>query len=143
MSTAVDVVDAIDTGLPVPEVDGVSRPFFAALDRGEFVLQRFPDGTWQHYPRPPEMYPPDNRPDFAPASGRGTVHTFTVIRQMGVPYFKERLPYVVAIVETEEGVRLMGSITDVPVDEVHIGLEVEVYGVRVAEGLSVPFWRPS
>ncbi|MEO3858607.1 OB-fold domain-containing protein [Acrocarpospora sp. B8E8] len=137
----IDVVDAIGSGLPVPEVDAVSRPFFEALDRGEFVLQRFPDGRWQHYPRPPELYPVDGRPDFQAASGHGEVHTFTIIRQSGVPYHKARLPYVVAIIETAEGVRLMGNVTDVPVDDVTIGMPVQVYGVRVAEGLALPFWR--
>ena len=45
-------------------------------------------------------------------SGRGTIHTFTVIRQYGMPPFRDELPYVVAMVELPEGPLIMGNVTD-------------------------------
>lgn len=129
--------------LHVPQVDDDSRPYFAALARGELVLQWLPKTGFQHYPRPAALYPADNQPQWKSAAGTGVVHTFTVIRQHGIPYFKQRIPYVVAIVELPEGVRLMGNVTDVPADEVTVGLPVQLYSVLVAEGIAVPFWRPA
>lgn len=128
--------------LHVPQVDAVSRPFFAALARGEFVLQWIPRSGFQHYPRPAALYAPDNQPEWRSAQGVGVVHTFTIIRQHGIPYFRDRTPYVVAVIELPEGVRIMGNLTDVEVDTVRIGMAVQIYAVVVAEDLAVPFWKP-
>src|SRR2546423_1627786 len=68
--------------------------------------------------------------DWLPCSGRGTVHTFTVIRQNHAKPFKNELPYVVAIVELDEGPRMMGNVTGVDPDDMQIGAAVEVYFVQ-------------
>jgi hypothetical protein len=56
------------------------------------------------------------RPEWAEASGRGTVHTYTVVRQYGAPPFKDELPYVVAVIELDEGVKMIGNVTGCAVD---------------------------
>jgi len=81
-------------------------------------------------------------PEWERASGRGTVHTFTVIRQNHARPFRDELPYVVAMVELDEGVRMMGNITDCAIDQVRIGMPVEVHMVQAEPGVGVPFWRP-
>ena len=81
--------------------------------------------------------------DWATASGRGVVHTFTVVRQTGEAPFRDQLPYVVAVIELDEGVRMMGNVTGCPVEGVRIGLPVEAYAVECGDGLAVPFWRPA
>ena len=53
------------------------------------------------------------------------------------------LPYVVAIVELEEGVRMMGNVTDCDPESVEIGMEVEAYAVLADEKLGIPYWRPA
>ena len=82
------------------------------------------------------------RPRVADRSGNGTLHTFTVIRQNHAKPFKDELPYVVAIVELDEGPRMMGNLTGCDPDDVRIGTPVEVYFVPADEGVAVPFWRP-
>jgi uncharacterized OB-fold protein len=81
-------------------------------------------------------------PAWAEASGRGTVHTYTIVRQYGAPPFKDELPYVVAVIELDEGVRMVGNVTDCPVEQVHVGMAVEAYAVAAAERVGVPYWRP-
>ena len=81
-------------------------------------------------------------PSGARRRGVGTVHTFTVIRQNWAEPFRALVPYVVAIVELEEGPRMMTNITDCAPDDVHIGMPVEAYAIAVEDGLGVPFWRP-
>jgi hypothetical protein len=71
------------------------------------------------------------------------VHTFTIVRQNGQPPFEDELPYVVAMVELEEGVRMMGNVTGCAVESVRIGVPVEAYAVECGDGLAVPFWRPA
>jgi uncharacterized OB-fold protein len=81
-------------------------------------------------------------PAWIEASGRGTVHTFTVIRQNWGEPFKSLLPYVVAMVDLDEGVRMMANVTDCAPDDVRVGMAVEAYTVKVEDGLGIPFFRP-
>jgi uncharacterized OB-fold protein len=128
---------------PLPDPDATQRPFYEAAARGELRLQRCPDCDHaQFYPRA-VCVACGADPEWVAASGRGTVHTFTVVRQNFMAPFKDELPYVVAMVELEEGVRMMTNITGCTPEEVHIGLAVEAYAVECAEGLAVPFWRPA
>lgn len=75
------------------------------------------------------------------ASGRGTVHTFTVNHQAWIPGFDP--PYVVAIVELpeQEGLRLTTNIVGLPHDQVRIGLPVEVT-FEAHDGVWIPLFRP-
>ena len=76
-------------------------------------------------------------------SGRGTIHTFTVIHQYGMPPFRDELPYVVAMVELPEGPFIMGNVTGCDVDDVHVGMPVEAHFTKIDEEVGIPFWRPS
>ncbi len=121
--------------------DSLEREFFAAAARGELLYQHCPAcGNKQFYPRA-VCTACGADPQWATASGRGVVHTYTIVRQNGQKPFKDELPYAVAIVELEEGVRMMGTITGCLADAVHIGQRVEAYAVECEEGLAVPFWR--
>ncbi|GLZ08156.1 hypothetical protein Acsp03_56220 [Actinomadura sp. NBRC 104412] len=137
-----EVIDAVEDGRPVPVPDHVSAPYFSACARGELWIQRCPDcGYRQHYPRP-LCVECGAEPEWETTRGLGTVHTFTVVRQMGVEPFRSRLPYVVAMIELDEGPLMMGDVTDIDVDEVRIGQRVEVYMLRTGKDVAVPHWRP-
>jgi uncharacterized OB-fold protein len=71
------------------------------------------------------------------------VHTFTVVRQSLMAPFDGLAPYVIAMVELDEGPKMMGNVTDCDPVDVHIGMAVSAYAVRVEDGVSVPFWRPA
>lgn len=137
----IEVKDAEGAEFPLPVPDEVTGPYFEAAARGEFLLQRSPDGNYQHYPRPHSL-DGSGTPEWAEASGRGTVYTYTVVRQMGIPAFKDKTPYVVAMIELEEGPRLLGNVLEVAPEDVHVGMPVEVVMLRVQPDLAVPFWRP-
>ena len=55
----------------------------------------------------------------------------------------DELPYVVAMIELEEGVQMFGTLTDCDPASVKIGMPVEAYAVEVEEGVAIPFWRPA
>jgi len=120
----------------------LDRVFFEAAKRGELLYQRCPScGHRQFYPRA-LCTACGGEPAWATAAGRGVVHTFTIVRQNGQPPFKDELPYAVAMIELEEGVRMMGNVTGCPVESVRIGMPVEAYAVECDESMAVPFWRP-
>ncbi|MET0133284.1 MAG: OB-fold domain-containing protein, partial [Kibdelosporangium sp.] len=78
-------------------------------------------------------------PDYTVATGRGTVFSYVVHHHPPVP--GKTLPIVIALVELEEGVRMLGELLDVPAAEVHIGQPVAVDWSRVDGDLTIPVWR--
>ena len=113
--------------------------FWAGLRVGELRIQRW--GTTLRHP--PGPMPPDGSldtvPDHIVASGRGTVFSYVVHHHPPVP--GKQLPFVVALVELEEGVRVMAELLDVSPLDVHIGLPVEIAFVQVDDDLTLPAWK--
>jgi uncharacterized OB-fold protein/acyl dehydratase len=132
---------------PKPPPSPVLRPvisrdtefFWDGLKQGELRIQRWGE-TLRH---PPGPMPPDGaldtKPDYVVASGRGTVYSYVVHHHPPVP--GKELPFVVALVELEEGVRVMAELLDADPAEVHIGLPVVAAFVRVDDDLTLPAWK--
>jgi uncharacterized OB-fold protein len=126
---------------PLPEKDPVSGAFWSAAAEGRLLYQQCPScGHRQFYPRA-LCTACGADPEWAEASGRGTVHTFTVVRQQGARAWRDEVPYVVAIIELEEGPRMMGNVTGCPVEEVTIGMPVRAYAVQADDGIGIPYWE--
>lgn len=137
-----DVVTPDTYEKPLPEPDAVSAPFWRAASEGRLLYQHCPACDHrQFYPRA-LCVACGGEPEWAESSGRGVVHTFSVVRQHGARPFRDELPYVVAIVALEEGVRMMGNVTGCDPEAVHVGMAVEAYAVLAGDGLGIPYWRP-
>jgi uncharacterized OB-fold protein len=76
---------------------------------------------------------------YVVASGRGTVFSYVVHRHPPVP--GKELPIVIALIDLEEGVRMVGEVVDVGDDEIEIGMPLRVDYRRVDDDLTLPFWR--
>lgn len=129
--------------VPLPRVDEESKGYWEACEREELVVQRCGDcGLLRHYPRAlcPECLSAEIR--WERCSGRGSVYTFTVVRQNQAPGFRERVPYVLAYVELEEGPRLLTNVTGCNVEDVHIGMQVRAVFDEVAPGVRLPRFVP-
>jgi hypothetical protein len=79
--------------------------------------------------------------EWRDSAGRGTVYTFTVIRQHGQPYFRSRLPYVLGFIDLDEGFRMLAEI-DADPDTVQVGHRVTV-GWEDHDELAVPVFHPA
>jgi len=119
----------------------LDRVFFEAASRGELLYQRCPSCDHRQFHPRQLCTACGGATAWATASGRGTVHTFTIVRQNGMPPFKDQLPYAVAMIDLAEGVRMMGNVTGCAVEQVRIGMPVEAYAIECEEGMAVPFWR--
>jgi uncharacterized OB-fold protein len=128
---------------PLPKPDDVTSTYWDGCARGELLIQHCPKcGHRQFYPRA-MCTVCASTPEWERASGRGTVHTFTVIRQNHAKPFRDLLPYVVAMIELDEGPRMMGNLVGCPVEDVAVGMPVEVFFDAADDELSLPFWRPA
>ncbi len=100
--------------------------------------------------RPSSIPAPRARPaastnlDWEPASGAATLHTFTVARRATHPAFDGADPLVVAIVELAEGPRVTGNVVDCDVDDVRVGMPLElVWDDAGDDGFRLPLWAPT
>lgn len=65
--------------------------------------------------------------EWQAARGVGTVYSFSVIHKAANAEFRDRVPYVIALIDLEEGVRMMSNVTHCDVSTVHIGMPVQVW----------------
>ena len=126
--------------LPAP--DNVSRHYWQSAAEGRLVVQRCTScDVYQFYPRA-LCASCAGETEWVDASGRGTLYTFTVIRQNRSEAFAALSPYAVGIVELEEGVRMMSNIVECDVEELEVGMALEVLILKAADDVGLPFWRP-
>ena len=130
---------------PIPEP--VSNPdnqgFWDGCRQHELRLQRCRQcGAVRHQPRPMCAQCTSLEYDWARASGRGTVYTFTIIHGPTLPAFRDQLPYNVAVVQLEEGPFIVTNIVGCAAAHIHIGMRVVVEFDDVSDTLSLPKFRP-
>lgn len=108
-----------------PEPPEESQAFFDGAREGKLLVQRCTScGEHQFYPRTICVHCGAETVDWVEASGRGTVHTFTVVHR-GIPGWVEDGPYVAAVIDLEEGVRMTSNVVGCPPDEVSVGMAVQ------------------
>jgi uncharacterized OB-fold protein len=124
---------------PLPEPTRDSKPYWDGLNEGRLLLQQCAACMkTRHYPRPVCDACYSMEVAWSEASGRGQVHSWTVAHHPFHPGFKEELPYIVAIVDLEEGVRMNAQMRGVTPDEMRIGLPVQVIFERTKDGVTLP-----
>ena len=129
---------------PLPTVSGETKPFWDSCRRGQLVIQ-FCEGSgeYQWYPRGISADSWDENVRWVQSSGRGTVWTYTITYQNRTPGFAEMVPYVLALVELEEGVRMFTNIVDCNPRDVHIGMAVEVTFQIATPQITIPYFKPA
>ena len=126
-----------------PQVTPDTAFFWAGTAAGELRIQRCAAcGALRHPPGP--MCPACGIPSdgsYVVAAGTGEVFSYVVHHHPPVP--GKKLPLVVALVQLPEGVRMVGEMPGVALDQVRIGLPVRATFVQVGEDLTLPAWRPA
>lgn len=110
----------------LPQVTDEDREFWTAARRGELRIQHCTTcGLHQHYARMLCSHCGAPTLEWVTASGNGTIYSFTVIRQNGVPPFDGRVPFVVAAVDLDEpGARLLATMPALAPSAARVGLRV-------------------
>lgn len=127
---------------PLPNPSFVSQPFWDAAKEHRLTFQRCRlCGTNVFYPR--DICPGPNcfgvgTLDWIESSGRGTVYSFTVSYQPAHPGFRDDVPYMLAIVELDEGPRMNTNIINADPKDVAIGMQVEVVWDDVTPEFTLP-----
>jgi uncharacterized OB-fold protein len=124
----------------VPEPTQHSARYWQGLNERRLLLQKCPRcGKIRHYPQP--MCPACHSMEvtWIEASGRGKVHSWTVAHHAFHPGTRDDLPYLLATVDLEEGVRMNAQLRGVAAETMYIGLPVRVAFETVKDGLTLPY----
>ena len=131
-----------DSGFLLPDLDDeISAPFWEGTARGELLVQRCAScGRLRMPPRP--MCPHCRMLEWTPveSSGRGVVVSAVQPRHPQFPWFDDG--YVVALVELDEGIRIVSNLVDGPDATDPIGTRVAVRFTEFAGGLVLPLFAP-
>jgi len=138
-SPAVAVPADLDADLMMRPASSRDTQFFwDGVNAHELRIQKRPDGPLQHPPVPAIWQDKSAPIDYVVSSGRGTVFSYVVHHAPQVP--GRTLPFVIALVELEEGVRMLGELRNVEPSTVTIGMPVQATYIDFPAGESGPAW---
>lgn len=129
---------------PRPVVQPWAQPFWDAAREHKLVLQHCEDCDRPiHYPRIACPHCGSERLGWSTASGNGRIYSYTVVVSNAPSAFLADMPYVVAVIELDEGVRMLSNIVDCDPDQLCCDMPVEVTFERLDDEFTLPKFRPT
>jgi hypothetical protein len=127
---------------PSPVVNSWAQPFWDAARQERLVVQKCSDCD-QHifYPRMACPHCFSDHLDWVTVAGKGTIYSYTVVENNPPSAFLGDLPYVVAIIRLEEGVRMLANIVQCDPGELTCDLPVEVIFEKLNDEFTLPKFR--
>jgi uncharacterized protein len=128
--------------LPLPTVNADGETFWASAKEERLCLQRCISCHTYRYP-PGYLCRHCGSPDseWVEVSGRGIIYSFSIVRRGPTPEFSSITPYILALVQLEEGPRMMAHILEDAQDRVSIGDRVSVVFEERRDGVKIPQFR--
>ena len=128
---------------PLPEIAEGTRPFWEGCKEGKLLLPRC-RACGEIFFFPNHFCPAclSGKVNWIESSGKGSVHTFTIISRGPSGVFADDVPYVVAIIDLKEGPRMMSNIIEISPDQVQVGMPVEVVFEQATGDVTLPKFRP-
>ncbi len=128
---------------PLPQVNADTRPFWQGCRQHLLKIQKCKNCGLLRCP--PAFICPEclsSEVEWVAAKGKGRVYSFAVYHAAYQPGFQDELPYVVALVDLDEGARMITNIVGCDPGEVYCEMAVEIVWDDVNETFSIPKFRP-
>jgi uncharacterized OB-fold protein len=132
--------------MPMPAANAETVGWWEAAADHRLVVQRCAAcGRTRHPPGPVCPRCRSTASEWWQLPGTGTVYTYTIVRQAFIASLQDRIPYVVIAVDLDgaAGARLVSNLVDADLDEVRVGMPVEVVWEDMGPELAVPRFRPT
>lgn len=130
---------------PLPEFRPETKPYWEGTKNHELLIPRSKEsGEFFFYPR--ALSPGEDMSEnleWVKASGKAKVWTYAIHHMGPTKAYKGDPPYVVALVELDEGVKMMTNIVDCDPHDVKVGMEVEVVFDDVTDEVTLPKFKPA
>ncbi len=138
-----DLNDLLDIDRPLPPARSFSVPFWEATRERKLLIQYDRvAGAYQFYPRPTSIFTGRRANlEWREVSGRGEVFSYTIVRRARPP-FRDREPYVVAMISLEEGVNVMSNLIHCPEQDIRKGMRVKPYWHPLPDGRHLLLFEP-
>jgi len=127
--------------LPTPDLE--TQPFWDGAREDKLLIRRCLDCDKTHfYPRPfcPTCW--STNVEWTEASGRATLYTWSVVHRNDLPPFGDRVPYVAAVVELEEGPRMITNVVESEFDSLEVGMALRVAYQPISDDVTIPVFAP-
>lgn len=127
--------------LPTPDLE--TQPFWDGARADKLLIRRCLDCDKTHfYPRPfcPMCW--STNVEWMEASGRATLYTWSVVHRNDLPPFGDRVPYVAAVVELEEGPRMITNVVESGFDSLEVGMALRVAYQPISDDVTIPVFAP-
>lgn len=132
-----------DMTRPLPETQPWSEKFWQGTKQGKLLIQHCRDCNSNiFYPRKvcPECW--SSNLDWIESTGKAKVYMFSTAYDMVEPKFMSDLPYTIAYVNLEEGIRMMTRIVECDPAAIHIDMDVEVVFHKLNDDFYLPYFKP-
>lgn len=131
----------MSTPPPLPRITALTEPFWNAAREGRLILPKC-RSCGQHFFRPESACTHCFATDWEwqPASGRGSLYSYSVIHRAPVPGLK--VPVILAVVELSEGPMMYSNLVGLTQNEVKIGMPLEVCFEVASAEITLPKFRP-
>ena len=129
---------------PIPRPSAVSQPFWDGAKDHRLVIQRSrKTGAYVFYPRAVSPFGADDTLEWVEVSGRGRVHASAIARTPTAAHLGAEGPYVIAIVQLDEGPHMTANIVDCAPESVQPGMPVEAAFVDISDEITLVQFRPA
>lgn len=129
---------------PIPRPDEASQPFFDGAKQHKLMVQRCSScGTLMWPVKPWCFHCMSMELEWTQVSGKGTLYSFTLMHQVYHPAFASEVPYNIAEIDLEEGLRILSNIVDCPNSDLKIGMPLIVTFEDVSDDVTIPKFRPA
>ena len=126
-----------------PPVTETTQPFWDGTREKRFLVQ------WCVDCAQPVFFPREVCPgclgtnlEWRPSTGRGVVHAVTVEYKPQNPAMADRAPYAVALVDLDDGIRMLSNVVGCPPEEITVGMPVQVTWEELSDGRNLPLFEP-
>ena len=128
----------------VPGTTPLTEPYWQAAKEHKLVLQRCtPCGYVWHPPLPRCPRCHSQALEWQPASGRGKVYSYTTVYHATHAAMTEKVPYIVALVQLEEGPRVLTNLRNCTEEDARVDMPVSLLFEELTDDITLPQFQPA
>ena len=128
---------------PVPRPTPITQPFWDGAREGRLMIQYDPEAeSYQFWPRAASVRTGKRNLEWRAVSGQGSLYSYTVTH-VPTPGFEDRVPYLVGLIELDEGVRIIANLVNMTEDDAEIGMAVKVAWETLSDDIDYFVFEPA
>ena len=128
---------------PLPKPTPATQAFWDGAKKGKLMLQWDPTTKkYQFWPRANSVRTGKRNLQWKATSGKGELYSFT-ITHVPTPGFEARAPYVIGMIELDEGVRIIANLINIKIDDVEIGMRMKVAWEKLSDDITYFAFEPN